>query len=93
MATDPEPGQAWSIMIKDYKSGEYITLTGNMSGCLIGDYEIGQRKATEGLPEDGVFVKTIVSSNMADEIARYYGVKLIEVLTGFKYIGSADTWI
>ena len=59
-----------------------------MSGCLIGDYEIGQRKATEGLPEDGVFVKTIVSSNMADEIARYYGVKLIEVLTGFKYIGQ-----
>ena len=87
LATDPDADRL-GVYVKDYKSGEYITLTGNMSGCLIGDYEIGQRKATEGLPEDGVFVKTIVSSNMADEIARYYGVKLIEVLTGFKYIGQ-----
>ncbi len=87
LATDPDADRL-GVYVKDVKSGEYITLTGNMSGCLIGDYEIGQRKATEGLPADGVLVKTIVSSNMADAIAKYYGVKLIEVLTGFKYIGQ-----
>ncbi len=87
LATDPDADRL-GVYVKDYKNGEYITLTGNMSGCLIGDYEIGQRKQTEGLPDDGVFVKTIVSSNMADKIAEYYGVKLIEVLTGFKYIGQ-----
>lgn len=87
LATDPDADRL-GVYVKDTESGEYITLTGNMSGCLIGDYEIGQRKAVEGLPSDGVLVKTIVSSNMADAIARYYGVKLIEVLTGFKYIGQ-----
>ena len=59
-----------------------------MSGCLLADYEIGQRKALYGLPEDGKLIKTIVTSNMADAIAEYYGVGLIEVLTGFKYIGQ-----
>lgn len=87
LATDPDADRL-GVYVKDAKSGEYITLTGNMSGCLIGDYEIGQRKATQGLPSDGVLVKTIVSSNMADAIAEYYGVKLVEVLTGFKYIGQ-----
>lgn len=87
LATDPDADRL-GVYVKDTKSGKYITLTGNMSGCLIGDYEIGQRKETEGLPEDGVLVKTIVSSNMADAIAEYYGVQLIEVLTGFKYIGQ-----
>ena len=59
-----------------------------MSGCLLADYEIGQRKETKGLPADGALIKTIVTSNMADAIAKYYDVKLIEVLTGFKYIGQ-----
>ena len=64
-------------------------LTGNMSGCLIGDYIIGQTKAVKGsLPADGAFVRSIVSTNMADAIAKYYGVQLIEVLTGFKFIGQ-----
>jgi phosphoglucomutase len=59
-----------------------------MSGCLLADYEIGQTKALKGLPEDGALIKTIVTSNMADAIAKYYDVKLIEVLTGFKFIGQ-----
>lgn len=87
LATDPDADRL-GVYVKDSKSGEYITLTGNMSGCLLADYEIGQRKATKGLPEDGALIKTIVTTNMADAIAKAYGVKLIEVLTGFKYIGQ-----
>ena len=59
-----------------------------MSGCLLADYEIGQRNALRGLPEDGYLIKTIVTTNMADAIADYYNTGLIEVLTGFKYIGQ-----
>ena len=59
-----------------------------MSGCLIGAYEISQRKEKYGLPADGAFVKSIVSTNLADAIAADYGVKLYEVLTGFKFIGQ-----
>ena len=59
-----------------------------MSGCLLADYEIGQKKALKGLPEDGYLIKTIVTSNLADAIAKGYNVGLIEVLTGFKYIGQ-----
>lgn len=86
LATDPDADRL-GVRVKD-KDGVYHTLTGNMSGCLLADYEIGQRKALKGLPEDGVLIKTIVTTNMADAIAKYYGVGLIEVLTGFKYIGQ-----
>lgn len=88
LATDPDADRL-GVYVKDAKSGDYITLTGNMSGCLLADYEIGQKKALEGsLPEDGALIKTIVTSNLADEIAKGYGIRLIEVLTGFKYIGQ-----
>ena len=88
LATDPDADRL-GVYVKDTKSGEYISLTGNMSGCLLADYEIGQKKVLEGgLPEDGALIKTIVTSNLADAIANYYGVQLIEVLTGFKYIGQ-----
>ncbi|MBO5277959.1 MAG: phospho-sugar mutase [Lachnospiraceae bacterium] len=87
LATDPDADRL-GVYVKDAKSGEYITLTGNMSGCLLAEYEISQIKALKGLPEDGALIKTIVTTNMADAIAKYYGVKLIEVLTGFKYIGQ-----
>lgn len=87
LATDPDADRL-GVYVKDTKSGEYITLTGNMSGCLLADYEISQIKELQGLPEDGALVKTIVTTNMADAIAKYYGVKLIEVLTGFKFIGQ-----
>ena len=60
-----------------------------MSGCLLANYELSQRKAVNGsLPEDGALVKTIVTTNLADAIAKGYNVNLIEVLTGFKYIGQ-----
>lgn len=88
LATDPDADRL-GVYVKDAKSGEYITLTGNMSGCLLADYEISQKKEVNGsLPQDGALIKTIVTSNMADAIAKYYGVDLIEVLTGFKFIGQ-----
>ena len=85
LATDPDADRL-GVYVKDSKTGEYHPLTGNMSGCLLADYEIGQKKELQGLPEDGALIKTIVTTNMADAIARYYGVRLIEVLTGFKFI-------
>jgi phosphoglucomutase len=88
LATDPDADRL-GVYVKDSKTGEYHSLTGNMSGCLIGDYVISQRKERDGkLPADGAFVKSIVSTNMADAIAKYYGIQLIEVLTGFKFIGQ-----
>lgn len=87
LATDPDADRL-GVYVKDSKSGDYISLTGNMSGCLIGDYEIGQIKEKTGIPADGALIKTIVSSDMANAIAGYYGIELIEVLTGFKYIGQ-----
>ena len=87
LATDPDADRL-GVYVKDQKTGEYHSLTGNMSGCLIGAYEISQRKALHGLPADGGFVKSIVSTNLADAIAADYGVKLYEVLTGFKFIGQ-----
>lgn len=87
LATDPDADRL-GVYVKDAKTGEYHSLTGNMSGCLIGDYVISQRKEKEGLPEDGAFIKSIVSTNMADAIAKYYGIQLVEVLTGFKFIGQ-----
>ena len=87
LATDPDADRL-GVYVKDSKTGEYHSLTGNMSGCLIGEYVIGQRKALYGLPEDGAFIRSIVSTNMADAIAKYYGIQLVEVLTGFKFIGQ-----
>ena len=87
LATDPDADRL-GVYVKDDKTGEYITLTGNMSGCLLADYEIGQRAASKGLPEDGALISTIVTTNMAAAIAKAYGVKFIEVLTGFKFIGQ-----
>ena len=88
LATDPDADRL-GVYVKDAQTGEYHMLTGNMSGCLIGDYIIGQTKAVKGsLKEDGAFIRSIVTTNMADAIASYYGVDLIEVLTGFKFIGQ-----
>lgn len=87
LATDPDADRL-GVYVKDAKSGEYKVLTGNMSGCLLADYEIGQRKEVSGLPDDGYLIKTIVTSNLADAIAKGYNIGLIEVLTGFKYIGQ-----
>ena len=87
LATDPDADRL-GVRVKD-KDGIYHTLTGNMSGCLLEEYELSQRKAVAGkLPEDGAVVSTIVTTNMAGAIARAYGLRFIEVLTGFKYIGQ-----
>jgi len=87
LATDPDADRL-GVYAKDTKTGEYKSFTGNMSGLLIAEYELSVRKKLGKLPKNGALIKTIVSSNMANEIAKEYGIKLIEVLTGFKYIGE-----
>ena len=85
LATDPDADRL-GVRVRD-KEGVYHTLTGNMSGSLLADYEIGQTKALKGLPSDGMLIKTIVTTNLADAICKYYGVAEYECLTGFKWIG------
>ena len=87
LATDPDADRL-GVYAKDGKTGEYKSFTGNMSGLLIADYELSQRREKNKLPENGAIVKTIVSSNMAKEISKEYNLHLVEVLTGFKYIGE-----
>ena len=87
VANDPDADRI-GLHVKDSKTGEYVLFNGNMIGCLLAEYTISQIKEQKGLPEDGALIKTIVTTNLADAIAEYYGVKLIEVLTGFKYIGQ-----
>lgn len=87
LATDPDADRL-GVYAKDTKTGEYVSFTGNMSGMLVAEYLLSQRKEKGLLHSNGAFVKTIVSTNMADAIAAEYNVKLIEVLTGFKYIGE-----
>ena len=87
MATDPDADRL-GIYALDTKTGEYVPFTGNMSGMLIAEYILRERTATGTMPENPAMVKTIVTTNMADPIAADYNVKLIEVLTGFKYIGE-----
>ena len=87
LATDPDADRL-GIFAKDVKTGNYETYTGNMSALLIAEYRISQMKEKGILPQDGMLIKTIVSSNLADAIAKEYNLELIEVLTGFKNIGK-----
>lgn len=87
LATDPDADRL-GVYAKDTKTGEYKVFTGNMSGMLICEYEMSQKKALGILPNNGALVTTIVSSNMAQAVAKEYGMKFIECLTGFKYIGE-----
>ena len=87
LATDPDADRL-GIYAKDSASGEYIPFTGNMSGMLIAEYILRERKAAGTLPDNAALIKTIVTTNLADAITASYNVKLIEVLTGFKYIGE-----
>ena len=91
MATDPDADRL-GIYAKDTKTGEYIGFTGNMSGMLIAEYRLRELKALGKLPSNAALIKTIVTTNLADPICEDYGVKLIEVLTGFKYIGEQIKW-
>ena len=87
LATDPDADRL-GIYAKDTKTGEYMNYTGNMSALLIAEYRISQMKEKGILPSDGMFITTIVSSELAKAIARYYNLECIEVLTGFKNIGA-----
>ena len=87
LATDPDADRL-GVYVKDTKSGEYIPLTGNMSGSLLCEYVLSQKKAAGKIPADGQVVKSIVSTNLIDAVAKAYGVELIEGLTGFKWIGQ-----
>ena len=87
LANDPDADRL-GIFAKDTKTGEYKEYTGNMSALLIAEYRISQMKEKGILPSNGMIIKTIVSSNLTDEIAKYYNLELLEVLTGFKFIGE-----
>ena len=87
LATDPDAYRL-GVYVKDSKSGEYIPLTGNMSGSLLCEYVLSQKAAKNAIPEDGEVVKSIVTTNLVDAVADYYHCKLVECLTGFKWIGK-----
>ena len=87
LATDPDADRL-GVFAKDSKTGEYMNYTGNMSALLIAEYRISELKEKGLLPENGMLIKTVVSSNLADAIAKNYDLELIEVLTGFKNIGA-----
>ncbi|MGM9977258.1 MAG: phospho-sugar mutase [Clostridium sp.] len=69
-------------------NGEYKVLTGNQTGLLLTDYVLNAKKETNTLPDNGVVIKTIVTTEGARKIAENYGVECMDVLTGFKYIGE-----
>ena len=87
LATDPDADRL-GVYVKDSKSGEYIPLTGNMSGSLLCEYVLSQKAAKNAIPEDGEVVKSIVTTNLVDAVADHYHCKLVECLTGFKWIGK-----
>ena len=91
LATDPDADRL-GVYCKDTKTGEYVTFTGNMSGMLIAEYILREKTATGMMPENPALVETIVTTDMAKAMAASYGVALIEVLTGFKYIGEQIKW-
>ena len=87
LATDPDADRL-GIYAKDTKTGEYVPFTGNMSGMLIAEYILRERRTMKTMPENPALVTTIVTTNMAKAITDAYQVKCIEVLTGFKFIGE-----
>lgn len=86
LATDPDCDRV-GIAIKN-KTGEYVLLSGNQVGVLLLDYICSQRIKHGAMPEDPVMIKTIVTTDMGEQIADHYGVRTINVLTGFKFIGE-----
>ncbi len=87
LATDPDADRL-GVYVKDTGSGKYISLTGNMSGSLLCEYVLSQKAAAGQIPADGEVVKSIVTTNLVDAVADAYGCKLVECLTGFKWIGQ-----
>ncbi len=86
LATDPDCDRV-GIAVKD-KDGEYVLLSGNETGVLLLDYICSRRIALNTMPPDPIMVKTIVTTDMAEQVAKHYGVRTINVLTGFEYIGE-----
>ena len=87
LATDPDCDRV-GIAVRN-SQGEYTLLSGNGTGMLLLDYICSRKKAMGTMPHDPIFIKTIVTSDMAERIAESYGVRTINVLTGFKYIPQA----
>ena len=86
LATDPDSDRV-GIAVKD-KDGTYQLLTGNQTGMLLTDYICARRTENGTMPKEPVVVKTIVTTDMVEQIASHYGVRTVNVLTGFKYIGE-----
>ena len=91
LATDPDADRL-GIYAKDKETGEYIPFTGNMSGMVIAEYILRERRALNIMPENPALVSTIVTTNLAPVVAENYDVTCIETLTGFKYIGEQIKW-
>lgn len=87
LATDPDADRL-GVYAKDSSTGQYKAFTGNMSGIIICEYLLSQKKKKGILSQKGAIIKTIVTTKMADAVAEEYKIKLIETLTGFKYIGE-----
>ena len=87
LANDPDADRL-GVYAKDKKTGNYIQFTGNMSGMLLAEYELSIKKERGLLKDDSTLITTIVSTNLAFKIVEYYKIHLIEVLTGFKFIGQ-----
>ncbi len=86
LATDPDSDRV-GIAVKD-KEGNYQLLSGNQTGMLLTDYVCARRTENGTMPKDPVVIKTIVTTDMVEQIASHYGVRTVNVLTGFKYIGE-----
>ena len=87
LATDPDADRL-GVYAKDTKTGEYVSFTGNMSGALIAEYILREKTAKNDMPKHPALIETIVTTDMLKAIAKEYNVTLIEVLTGFKFIGE-----
>lgn len=86
LATDPDCDRV-GIAVKN-QDNEYVLLSGNQTGCLLLDYVCSMRVKNGTMPKDAEVVKTIVTTDLGQQIAENYGVKTVNVLTGFKFIGE-----
>ena len=86
IGTDPDSDRM-GIAVRE-EGGEYIALTGNMVGALLTEYILANLSASGELPENGVIIKSIVSTRMVDAICKHYGVELVDVYTGFKFFAE-----
>lgn len=86
VGTDPDCDRV-GVVVKN-NEGDYVVLTGNMTGALLTEYILSQKKANGTLPSNGAVIKTIVTTEMIRPMCEEYGMKIFDVLTGFKYIGE-----